>query len=313
MSCQGTFFLMNCLLYFDGATQKGRPIVMVRVQVKARRCVFWASLQKRTATSYTSYTLFLRYFKQSKLTSFQRQLNLYGFQRVSSGVDKGCLYHPLFLRGRPDICKVMLRTRTKGNYGTITKHCDEEIVCSNFYDLPKCPPSSAVQNHLEVTVSEDLPHTVSVCPSPRVKQESSHHTLDSIEEFLFVPYTLPAIPSNEHSCPKLFGHNEIAPEEREIQPELAPVLASSSFELADSTSFHSIEYVSSDNYQANVVSPGYGQQNACWPTKFTNEDTVNPCDEIMDPFWGCTFQCIDEDEVQAYDRSLDRRFLPCQL
>jgi HSF-type DNA-binding len=55
-----------------------------------------------------------RFFNQSKYTSFQRQLNLYGFHRVSSGPDKNSYYHPLFLRGRPDLCRLLLRTRVKG-------------------------------------------------------------------------------------------------------------------------------------------------------------------------------------------------------
>lgn len=55
-----------------------------------------------------------RFFKQSKFTSFQRQLNLYGFQRVTSGRDRQAYYHPLLLRGRPDLCRLMLRTRVKG-------------------------------------------------------------------------------------------------------------------------------------------------------------------------------------------------------
>jgi hypothetical protein len=54
------------------------------------------------------------YFRQSKLTSFQRQLNLYGFCRLTSGKDRGGYYHELFLRYRPFLCKRMMRTRIKG-------------------------------------------------------------------------------------------------------------------------------------------------------------------------------------------------------
>ena len=30
-----------------------------------------------------------RFFRQSKMTSFQRQLNLYGFSRLTAGTDRG--------------------------------------------------------------------------------------------------------------------------------------------------------------------------------------------------------------------------------
>ena len=36
-------------------------------------------------------------FRQSKWSSFQRQLNLYGFMRITDGPDKGAYYHPKFL------------------------------------------------------------------------------------------------------------------------------------------------------------------------------------------------------------------------
>jgi len=50
-----------------------------------------------------------KYFKQSRLSSFQRQLNLYGFTRIVSGPDNGGYYHELFLKGRPALCTHMRR------------------------------------------------------------------------------------------------------------------------------------------------------------------------------------------------------------
>ena len=50
------------------------------------------------------------YFRQSKLTSFQRQLNLYGFSRITTGQDRGGYYHELFLRHRLFLCQSMVRT-----------------------------------------------------------------------------------------------------------------------------------------------------------------------------------------------------------
>ena len=50
-----------------------------------------------------------RYFKLSRLSSFQRQLNLYGFTRVTAGPDTGGYYHELFLKGRPALSIHMRR------------------------------------------------------------------------------------------------------------------------------------------------------------------------------------------------------------
>lgn len=50
-----------------------------------------------------------KYFKQSRLSSFQRQLNLYGFTRIVSGPDASGYYHELFLKGRPFLCTHMRR------------------------------------------------------------------------------------------------------------------------------------------------------------------------------------------------------------
>mmetsp|Transcript_24852 Transcript_24852/g.29302 ORF Transcript_24852/g.29302 Transcript_24852/m.29302 type:complete len:415 (-) Transcript_24852:409-1653(-) len=75
-----------------------------------------------------------RYFRQSKLTSFQRQLNLYGFHRLTSGADKGGYYHERFLRGKPTLCEDMLRIRIKGKGSKSARNPETE---PNFYTM--CP------------------------------------------------------------------------------------------------------------------------------------------------------------------------------
>ena len=74
-----------------------------------------------------------KYFRQTKLTSFQRQLNLYGFRRITQGSDAGAYYHELFLRGRPQLCMRMVRQKVKG-----TGHKQPTDVGSepNFYTMP---------------------------------------------------------------------------------------------------------------------------------------------------------------------------------
>ncbi|CAM9521994.1 unnamed protein product, partial [Heterosigma akashiwo] len=44
-----------------------------------------------------------KYFKQSKFASFQRQLNLYGFRKVTKGPDSGAYAHRYFLRGQEQL------------------------------------------------------------------------------------------------------------------------------------------------------------------------------------------------------------------
>ena len=62
-----------------------------------------------------------RYFRHKRLSSFKRQLNLYGFELISSGPYRGSYYHKLFVKGRPELCINMRRlvntkiSRAKGS------------------------------------------------------------------------------------------------------------------------------------------------------------------------------------------------------
>jgi hypothetical protein len=59
-----------------------------------------------------------KYFKQTQYKSFQRQLNIWGFCRIPSGRDKGGYVHPCFVRGKPSLCRQMVRRKIKGCFST---------------------------------------------------------------------------------------------------------------------------------------------------------------------------------------------------
>jgi hypothetical protein len=64
----------------------------------------------RDMKAFTDEILPKYFSKQSKMVSFLRQLNLYGFVRIHSGPDLGGYYHELFLKGRPELSSFMRRT-----------------------------------------------------------------------------------------------------------------------------------------------------------------------------------------------------------
>ena len=60
------------------------------------------------------------WFNSSKYKTWQRSLNLWGFESVVRGTTKGACHHPAFLRGYPDFCKNMTRTKVKGSFQEAT-------------------------------------------------------------------------------------------------------------------------------------------------------------------------------------------------
>lgn len=53
------------------------------------------------------------YFRQSRLSSFKRQLNLYGFELINTGPARGGYYHELFVKEHPELCRRMRRVAVK--------------------------------------------------------------------------------------------------------------------------------------------------------------------------------------------------------
>lgn len=147
-----------------------------------------------------------KYFKQTKLTSFQRQLNLYAFKRISSGPDKGAYYHELFLRGKVALCSHMIRMRVKGTK-IKSASCPENE--PNFYTMPPLKKSSAADVN---TVSEDdtvssIAHSLQEDPIGFNSNESTTGSLISDQNCSFphVPQ-FPPQTINKQSSPQKVHH-----------------------------------------------------------------------------------------------------------
>eukprot|EP00566_Odontella_aurita_P021471 CAMPEP_0113586430 /NCGR_PEP_ID=MMETSP0015_2-20120614/34294_1 /TAXON_ID=2838 /ORGANISM="Odontella" /LENGTH=218 /DNA_ID=CAMNT_0000491869 /DNA_START=107 /DNA_END=763 /DNA_ORIENTATION=- /assembly_acc=CAM_ASM_000160 len=81
------------------------------------------------------------YFSVTKAPSFTRQLYIYGFKRVTSGVDRGAYYHPYFLRAKPELCKLIKREGAKQGAGRRGRKKEVPNSDPNFYNMP--PPELA--------------------------------------------------------------------------------------------------------------------------------------------------------------------------
>ena len=97
------------------------------------------------------------YFRQSKLTSFQRQLNLYGFSRITAGRDRGGYYHELFLRNKLFLCQNMTRMRIKG---TGIKGKANPSSEPDFYCMPPIVPEDEeecrnLEDQLQAALEEE--------------------------------------------------------------------------------------------------------------------------------------------------------------
>ena len=90
------------------------------------------------------------YFKQTQYKSFQRQLSLYGFRRLSYGLDSGAYYHCAFVRGRHSQCSKVSR---KGGLDALKPTSGVAQDEPNFYTfkwaaaVDKCNIWQYLKNH----------------------------------------------------------------------------------------------------------------------------------------------------------------------
>lgn len=74
------------------------------------------------------------------MTSFQRQLNLYGFRRLTKGDDQGAYFHPKFQRGRKDLLNDIRRLPGKGSVPAVDYTGFEEFISNRISTSPETLP-----------------------------------------------------------------------------------------------------------------------------------------------------------------------------
>lgn len=92
------------------------------------------------------------WFVYRKYSSFQRQLHIYGFQRITKGVDKNCYYHEHFLRGHYNLIHKMTRCPVKNGVYPLTVSTAKPQ--PDFYSMPAMPALSP-NTKTSQCVSED--------------------------------------------------------------------------------------------------------------------------------------------------------------
>ena len=128
--------------------------------------------------------LLLDYFKLRKLASFQRQLNLYGFQRLTVGLDKGSYYHELFLRSRPDLVRRIERMKVKGTGVRAKSNPDDE---PNLYSFPAVDARAknifcvSAEQLVQGCQSMNQPNTPSNCDECGVRSILLYCKMDAID------------------------------------------------------------------------------------------------------------------------------------
>ncbi|KAL7469625.1 hypothetical protein ACHAXS_009887 [Conticribra weissflogii] len=95
------------------------------------------------------------YFNQTRYTSFQRQLNLYGFHRLSAGQDRNAYYHEYFLKHKIFLCENIGRISVKGNG---VKPKPNPAAEPNFYKMPFPEP----ENNSDAKVHPPAPKPVAI-------------------------------------------------------------------------------------------------------------------------------------------------------
>lgn len=133
-----------------------------------------------------------RFFQQRKYASFQRQLNLYGFSRLTKGPDRGAYYHELFLRGKSILCRGIYRMKVKGTGSRMASNPDQE---PNFYSMTSMPSAVSAAPSSSLGVTEPFTHQKQTMEPLNLQQNTAFESMDTNSR---PPETIPSNMNNNY-------------------------------------------------------------------------------------------------------------------
>jgi hypothetical protein len=95
-----------------------------------------------------------RYFSHTKMTSFKRQLNIYGFRCFTKGAEAGAYFHPCFVRGQPELldCIQVRRSPRPKAVGSVARA------------VPPCPVRVSTLAAVLVALARHTPNSTPMPP-----------------------------------------------------------------------------------------------------------------------------------------------------
>lgn len=116
------------------------------------------------------------FFRHGRYASFARQINGWGFRRMSSGPDFNSYYHEYFLRDAPDLC---LRMRRPSAAELADRKRSEPDSPPNFYLMPNETEDNTTPMNTDDNADDDEDKSVNLQRSPHrdsaVASEQSEH------------------------------------------------------------------------------------------------------------------------------------------
>ena len=125
------------------------------------------------------------HFKQTKYKSFQRQLNFYGFLRITTGRLQGSYQHPCFVKGDLELCKEIKRiTPPTSATSAVTKKAKHVTTKEQHSDDDEESSSSVepVQNDADMKIEEEVKNKNVISARIDQRRDSYHFAMAILQE-----------------------------------------------------------------------------------------------------------------------------------